>query len=316
MNLDDISYFLAITEAGLLHRAAEYIGVSQPALTKSVHRLEHQLGVRLFDRSRRGMRLTADGESFLRHATSLRASYSDMLSHMASTHTKQCAKIRVCATPASELLVSQAYLMLLKRRPMTHAELVIKPEDKLLDDVARGDIDIAVAPADTSSLSDDLEFHALFDERIWIVCNGEHPLAQADNSLCARDLSEHPWVLPPETTCTTRGIRRYFQDNGLNPPLVQVVSDHISPNTVFSLISKTNLLGLCSTQLKDVADTVRLKELNITGEQWNRTMSVITRRTATQTPIAGVFIELLISIASELRLQSQVGLNQVTKVLE
>jgi DNA-binding transcriptional LysR family regulator len=56
-----LRYFAAVVSEGNLTRAAEWLFVSQPALTKQIKQLESQLGVRLFTRSRAGMSLTAAG---------------------------------------------------------------------------------------------------------------------------------------------------------------------------------------------------------------------------------------------------------------
>src|SRR5215469_9721107 len=98
VNLDDLTYFLAIAETGLLHRAAVKVGISQPALTKAVRRLETELGVTLFERSPKGMRLTRYGIEFQRNAVNLRAAYEDTLSKIAELHSGDLAKVRVGAT--------------------------------------------------------------------------------------------------------------------------------------------------------------------------------------------------------------------------
>lgn len=67
----DLTYFLAISEAGSLTKAAGRLGVAQPSLTLAVQRLESRLGTRLFLRSRQGLSLTKAGESLLRDAREL-----------------------------------------------------------------------------------------------------------------------------------------------------------------------------------------------------------------------------------------------------
>ncbi len=64
----EISYFLEVAKTLNLSRAAERLGVSQPALTISLKKLEANLGVELFHRSKTGMQLTKHGESFLEKA--------------------------------------------------------------------------------------------------------------------------------------------------------------------------------------------------------------------------------------------------------
>src|SRR5205814_3550626 len=65
--------FLAVARAGNLSAAARDLSVSQPALTKSVRKLEQQFGVALFDRRARGMALTPNGAALLAHARLIEA---------------------------------------------------------------------------------------------------------------------------------------------------------------------------------------------------------------------------------------------------
>ncbi|SPU97332.1 LysR family transcriptional regulator [Burkholderia cenocepacia] len=61
MEIRHVRYFLAIADSGSFTRAASELGIAQPALSQALNRMEKELGVRLFDRSRRGATLTPAG---------------------------------------------------------------------------------------------------------------------------------------------------------------------------------------------------------------------------------------------------------------
>ena len=61
MNVNQIEQFLDIAATGNMSRSAERLCVAQPALSRSLSRLEQELGVRLFERGSKGMRLTEEG---------------------------------------------------------------------------------------------------------------------------------------------------------------------------------------------------------------------------------------------------------------
>src|ERR1700688_1825573 len=69
MELRSLSYFARIAELGSITRAASHLRVAQPALTRQVQRLEDELGVALFTRVNRGVRLTEAGQKLLESAT-------------------------------------------------------------------------------------------------------------------------------------------------------------------------------------------------------------------------------------------------------
>ena len=70
-NPSDITYFIEVASTSNVSRAAERLGITQPALSHSLNRMENQLGVDLFIRSKKGVRLTKAGERFLQEAKSL-----------------------------------------------------------------------------------------------------------------------------------------------------------------------------------------------------------------------------------------------------
>jgi DNA-binding transcriptional LysR family regulator len=68
VEIRQLRYFVTVAEIGHFGRAAESLHIVQPAVSKQIAALERELGLTLFDRSRRQIRLTADGEAFLPHA--------------------------------------------------------------------------------------------------------------------------------------------------------------------------------------------------------------------------------------------------------
>lgn len=73
MSLTQIRSFVAVAEEASVSRAARRLAISQPPLTRQIHDLEHELGVRLFARTRRGMELLPSGQVFLGHARDILA---------------------------------------------------------------------------------------------------------------------------------------------------------------------------------------------------------------------------------------------------
>ncbi|WP_158903591.1 LysR family transcriptional regulator [Burkholderia sp. L27(2015)] len=292
MNLDDLTYFLAVAQTGLLHRAATQVGISQPALTKAVRRLETQLGVSLFERSPKGMQLTRYGIEFQRHAMTLRATYEDTLSQIAELHSGELAKVRVGATPATEPLVGRTFLSLLKKRPALRLDLTVQLSDALIRALLEGEIDLAVAPMPVD-LPDDLHAVPLLSESTSIVCRNDHPLCATGKAVEPKDLARYPWILPGRSVSARQQIEAYFQRYHLGEPRVHVQSNYSSPVGVFFLIANTDMLGICSTQHRPIAEQLGLEVLSASHANWPREIACLVRKNGSLSPLTTTFMEQL-----------------------
>ena len=79
MTLQQLKYVIGIAETGSFNKAAEKLYVSQPSLTSTIHDLEEELGIIIFNRTGRGVTLTNDGTEFLAHAKQLYMSYENLM---------------------------------------------------------------------------------------------------------------------------------------------------------------------------------------------------------------------------------------------
>lgn len=85
MSLEQLSYFVAVAEEQHLTRAAKRLHVSQPPLSRQIQQLEDELGVRLFERTPKGMRLLPSGETLLDRAKHILGLVEQVRSELAST---------------------------------------------------------------------------------------------------------------------------------------------------------------------------------------------------------------------------------------
>ena len=79
MTLQQLNYVITISEIGSINRAAEKLYVSQPSLTSAIKELEKELGIVIFNRTGRGVTLTADGADFLPYARQVYGQYASLL---------------------------------------------------------------------------------------------------------------------------------------------------------------------------------------------------------------------------------------------
>ena len=137
-----LSAFAAVLEAGSFVRAGEVLGLTQSAVSRSVQRLEERLGVRLFERTSKVIRLTEDGERFCAEALPLFSQLGEVAEGMVRASGKARGRLRINVEPSfARLFLAPRIGTFLKTYPDVRLEILVR--ERLGDLVAEG-IDAAI----------------------------------------------------------------------------------------------------------------------------------------------------------------------------
>jgi len=233
--------FMAVIERGSLGRAAEALNISQPALTKSIRRLEERLGVPLFHRETRGMRPTPYGEALRDHARQIATGIDQALREIDAMRAGSEGTVRLAAGPlVSDEILSRAVVLLQRGRPGIRINIhtaIGDPRDGLL----AGIYDFVLAVLPLESTSQRFRQQMLFEDRISVIAAAEHPLAKPDR-VSARDLANASWVLPVAGHHHRRRLENVFHMEGLPPPVPDIECS--STEFIKSVVANTRHLGL------------------------------------------------------------------------
>ena len=131
MELRDIEYFAAIAKHGHVGRAAESLGLSQPALSKSLRRMEHAMQAKLVRRTPKGIELTPAGSTLLAEVSRLRLSVDDVMRAVADVSAGRSGHLRIGAGAviAGDLL-STGYSGFLKGSPNVTLKITVDVTDQ------------------------------------------------------------------------------------------------------------------------------------------------------------------------------------------
>jgi DNA-binding transcriptional LysR family regulator len=145
MDLRHLRNMLAVIEEGSLGKAAEKLNISQPALTKSIQRLEEQLGVKLFERKARGMEATSYADSLRAYAQSACVGMTQALKEIHALKSGTEGVITVAGPPliATELL-TEASVRLAAERPNLQFRIVAQNQE-LFTALLAGEFNLVVA---------------------------------------------------------------------------------------------------------------------------------------------------------------------------
>jgi DNA-binding transcriptional LysR family regulator len=151
--LNGISVLAAVVEAGSFVRAASALGVTQPAVSRAIGRLEARIGVRLLDRTTRSLTLTADGRRLYEEVNPLLSGIADAVTLASGSSTIVRGRLRVNMDPIVSSLILTPHLgRFLELHPEVSLELLTRTE---LGDLASEGFDLAIRflePPSSSSL--------------------------------------------------------------------------------------------------------------------------------------------------------------------
>ncbi|MGI4855415.1 MAG: LysR family transcriptional regulator [Janthinobacterium lividum] len=216
--LRQVRYFVAVAETGQISKAALRCNISQSSMTISLKGLEDSLGVLLFVRHAKGLRLTEAGERFLRHAQRLNTVVEQTLDDMQAPPVSLEGTLRVGVTDTVSAYLMPSLQVALKRRfPALVLELVERERADVERGVADGELDFGMALASNGALREDLEGATLLrsPRQLWVAA--DHPLAAAERVTLA-EVAQHAFLmLDMDEHVQTAG--RYWAQNGLTPAI-------------------------------------------------------------------------------------------------
>jgi DNA-binding transcriptional LysR family regulator len=202
--------------------------VSQPALTKSVRRLEQHYGVALFERRARGMALTPFGETLLGHAKLIDAQCRFADAEMRAFAKGEGGRLRIGAGPFWGATVLPVAIARLQRElPKLRIDLEVGVNTLVHPRLFAGDLDIVVCALPAFDvLPPGIDVHRFFDLQMRVIAGDGHPLL-ARRRVAAADLEPYPWVLYQHDREIVQKLLVALREEGGSPPRVMVESSSV-----------------------------------------------------------------------------------------
>ena len=298
MELRDIEYFAVVAEHRHLGRAAEALGLSTPALSKSLRRLEKSTQAKLVKRTPKGVELTAEGAALLSHVGRLRISLQDVAREVAELSQGRVGHVRIGANARLiDDLLTAASSALLKATQKVTLTITVGDNDVLMPALRTGELDLIVGAIPTAPLADLVQEH-LFDDEFVVYASATHRLSSR-RQLTITDLAQERWAAPAANTLAWQKLHQVFEDRGLAPPKIAMVA--VSISLKLRTVASTDLLGLTSRRvLREATRHLPLAELCVEELTWIRRAGISYRKDAYLSPAARRFIELVKSASREI----------------
>ena len=193
-NRRDIARFIAVVEADGIARAAERLGITQPALSRIIARIERRFGARLFERTPEGARLTALGAAAIEPARRLLREYEAADQALDAARSGRTVTFRVTANPVwSDAVLPQAIARFHAACPEVELKLDTATRAEGLRRLADGRSDLHVGGIDDGALLPAfLRRERFLDATAGIVASRGHPLL--DREITDDDLVGSAWI--------------------------------------------------------------------------------------------------------------------------
>ena len=218
LKLRHLQMLVALDQFRHLGRAAEFLSLTQPAVSKTLAEVEAMFGLALFDRSTRGTTPTAAGVSVVRFARAVLAGYERTREEIAAEASGAIGRASVGAmVSATPVLLARAVQQLKERS--TRTTVLIEEGDlaRLLPKLRLGELDLFVGRLEPSYAAPDLETEALYEDPMVAVVRPGHALAGRRQVRWA-DVAAQPCVLPPPWASLRVKLEQQFFAHDLHPP--------------------------------------------------------------------------------------------------
>jgi DNA-binding transcriptional LysR family regulator len=257
MELRQLQYLSTIARVGGFRRAADELDMSQATLSEQIKFLEHELGVRLFERSSRTLTLTEAGRVLLERAErvleEIRTAHDEMLEF---AHLERGSLIAGTMTGVGPTWLPRFLAAFMRRYPHLDVTMVERVSGILLKLLENREIHAAcvLVPADgETDVPAEVSIRPIFTRELVAVVSLQHPLAR-QRSVSLETLASHRLILTTPAEAPRMVVDRAFRAQGLEP-IVSFEAD--DPATLIGLAAEGIAIGITGEQIaKRNADRV------------------------------------------------------------
>ncbi|TWU51779.1 LysR family transcriptional regulator [Rubripirellula reticaptiva] len=268
MDMDQLSHFRSLADLRNFTHAAAQLGISQSALSRSIMRLENELGQPLFERKPRSVDLTDAGQLFHSRAEQILLILEDCKAEICDDG--QSGRIRVAAIPT----IAPFFLPNLLRTfsdAYPKATLIVQEDttENLMKRCKQGELDVAIVALPVPSRY--VEVEELFDEELSLVLPQKHPLAERKR-IRIEDVEHYPFVLLDEAHCLSDNITSFCRQRSVHPVAVERASQLVM---VQELVSLGHGVSMIPEMAKKLDRTKRRVYRSLYGNKPSRTIAAV-----------------------------------------
>jgi len=300
LKMRDLQLLEAVVRWGSIAKAATHLNLTQPAASKAIGQLERALGVRLLDRSTRGVEPTVYGRVLLNRGAAIFDELRRGVTEIDFLTDPTAGELRIGGTASIVAGFLPAVLDRLCRRYPKMVFHVTEAEFRILQERDLGDrkVDLIIGPLPSTFTNDVADVEILFQESLCVVTGIKNKWARRRNIELA-ELIDEPWVLPPPVSPGDSLVVDTFHSSGLEVPRMSVVSFSVQMRN--AMLGTGRFLGMQSdSMLRFGAKRLGIVTLPVQLRGPLRKVGIVTLKNRMITPVAKRFIECARELANVL----------------
>jgi DNA-binding transcriptional LysR family regulator len=288
LRVRDLHILSTVVKSGGMAKAARQLAMTQPAVSAAIANLEHVLGVRLLDRSPRGIEPTIYADALLRRSIAIFDELKQSVRDLEFLADPTTGELRIgCPDSINATVLPQFIERFARRYPHVIVHVLDVPSPAIKDPGLRDrKYDLAFArmglPRPSDHITDDLHLEYLFDDPLVIIA-GPHSRWARRRTIDLAELIDEPWILAPSNTWNYLGVAEAFQARGLKMPKVSLFGfslhlvNHFVANGPFLTAYPRSVARVSSLKVLPVKLPVRPWPVAIATLK-NRTLSPVAER--------------------------------------
>lgn len=300
--MSDTKHYLHLVKlAEIRHfgRASQTLGISQSALSKSIQRLEQELGVKLLDRSRKKVLPTAMGEVVIQHARRLIAGIADLHREVDLLQGADIGAVSVGVGPAmGESYFSSAIARMAESHPGTHIRVRTDHWKQLSQWLFAGELDLFVADITEHQSDRRVEIIRLPSEELIWFCRAGHPLVRARHVM-RKDLLSYPLVTPKMPSWAVSWFAEVAAPKSVagQPPTFGTVACESYSMLKRMVLNSNSISAALTSTIATELQAGDLVKLPIKSPSIKTRAGIARLRDRTLSPIAEVLIREILTVA-------------------
>ena len=284
-------HFTKAAEHLSISKAAKELGISQPAISKSIRSLEKQLNITLISRLSRGISLTPAGEIVYLRAQKIEFEWQAISRDIRSLADEE-NYLRVGAGPAWQKPVTSILPEFMRRHPTTNLNIRSAPISQLIQPLLNDEIDLALGGENDQELlkNNGLSFTPIVDCHLCVIASKKHPL-NSEEIHEVRALSNYSWVAFQSSSEILNHVNSLLEREGGRR--VRYILETEFLDMALEVVKRSNALLCISNQLFEQVKDYDLVALNLSESIWQYHLGVWAKPTQVRNPQVNDFLEML-----------------------